>query len=173
MAKFPFLSRPGRSIALVLVLSCPAQARLGMLSLPLKSFHWCTYCMVLLANVRNDDYYWFLFWSGKECCRVQVGKKVVHDCWICRRNLIVGIACTRGLCIRGELIFLDKCVIWENCYNLSWQVEHELGILQDGRASRAGVRWELVLARPLPKPIDPHEQFTLSPQWTWRQWWWK
>ena len=76
VAKFPFLSRPGRSIVLVLVLSCPGQARLGMLSFPPKSFHWCTYCMVLLANVGNDDDCWFWNWSGKERCRVQVGKKL-------------------------------------------------------------------------------------------------
>ena len=39
-------------------------------------------------------------------------KKVVHDRWIDRRDLIVGIACTSGLCInRVELIFLDKFVI--------------------------------------------------------------
>ena len=42
-------------------------------------------------------------------CRLE--KKVVHDRWIDRRDLIVGIACTSGLCIRVELIFLDKCVI--------------------------------------------------------------
>ena len=41
-------------------------------------------------------------------CRLE---KVVHDRWLCRRDLIVGIACTSGLCIRVELIFLDKCVI--------------------------------------------------------------